>query len=300
MGPYWVLLAVAIAATLTLPVAVLVFAPAPLSSQETPAARLVASVAADKETYLPGESVVINFRVTNEGNGIADIRFGSTCLATYSILSVDGAVVYNHQAHVGCGLMITEWTLQPGDTRAFTFTWSQTSDSGIPVLSFRSYRVQGLLLSTKPGPSAETRIFVMQGASGPNLAFTAKTDRTNYGPGDSANVTVILTNIGLETAVMHFHTPCFVQFLVLDEARHAQFNSSRWWGCVQILADEILAPGESRTWVFPWGLTTDAGAPLAIGQQYEVVPSFLWIYPEYQRNVSRTTVATFTMATFTT
>jgi len=140
----------------------------------------------------------------------------------------------------------------------------------------------------------------MQGASGPNLAFTAKTDRTNYGPGDSANVTVILTNIGLETAVMHFHTPCFVQFLVLDEARHAQFNSSRWWGCVQILADEILAPGESRTWVFPWGLTTDAGAPLAIGQQYEVVPSFLWIYPEYQRNVSRTTVATFTMATFTT
>src|SRR5947208_1520667 len=117
MGPYWVLLAVAIAATLTLPVAVLVFAPAPLSSQETPAARLVASVAADKETYLPGESVVINFRVTNEGNGIADIRFGSTCLATYSILSVDGAAVYNHHAHVGCGLIITDWTHHHGAKR---------------------------------------------------------------------------------------------------------------------------------------------------------------------------------------
>ncbi len=302
MGPYWVLLAVAIAATLTLPVAVLVFAPTPVSSQETRAARLVASVAADKETYLPGEPVIITFRVMNEGNAIADIRFGSTCLATYSILSVDGTVAYDHQAHAACGQMFTEWTLQPGDARAFTFTWSQTSDSGIPVLPFRSYRVQGLLLSTKPfpGPSAETRIFVMQGASGPNLAFTAMTDRTSYGPGDSANVTVILTNIGLETAVMHFHTPCFVQFLVLDEARHALFNSSRWWGCVQILANEILAPGESRTWVFPWGLTTDAGGPLAIGQQYEVVPSFLWIYPDYQRNVSRTTVATFTMAAFTT
>src|SRR5881409_1790073 len=257
MGPYWVLLAVAIAATLTLPVAVLVFAPAPLSSQETPAARLVASVAADKETYVPGEPVIITFRVTNEGNAIADIRFGSTCLVTYTILSVDGAVVYNHQAHVGCGQMFTEWTLQPGDARAFTFTWSQTSDSGIPVLPFRSYRVQGLLLSTKPfpGPSAETRIFVMQGASGPNLAFMAKTDRTSYGPGDSANVTVILTNIGLETAVMHFHTPCFVQFLVLDEARHALFNSSRWWGCVQSWRRKSLhraspgagcSPGPSR------------------------------------------------------
>jgi len=44
---------------------------------------------------------------------------------------------------------------------------------------------------------------------------------------------------------------------------------------------------------------TSAGAPLAIGQQYEVVPSFIWIYLDYQRNVSRTTVTTFTMATFT-
>ena len=73
-----------------------------------------------------------------------------------------------------------------------------------------------------------------------------------------------------------------------------------WSSRFQILANEILAPSESRTWVFPWGLTTDAGTLLAIGQQYEAVPSFLWIYPDYQRNVSRTTVATFTIATFTT
>src|SRR5207249_216716 len=92
MGPYWVLLAVAIAATLTLPVAVLVFAPTPVSSQEMRAARLVASVAADKETYFPGEPVIVTFRVMNEGNAIADIRFGSTCLATYSILSMDEAL----------------------------------------------------------------------------------------------------------------------------------------------------------------------------------------------------------------
>ncbi len=279
------------------------FAPAPISSQQTPAARLVASVAADKETYLPGEPVIITFRVTNVGNGIADIRFGSTCLATYSILSVDGSVVYDYRAHVACGQVFTNMTLRPGDARAFTFTWTRTSDSGIPVLAFRSYRVQGALLSTKPssGPSAETRIFVMRGASGPNLAFTARTDRTSYGPRDSANVTVILTNIGLDTAMMHFGTPCFVQFLVLDEARHAVYNSSTWWGCVQVLTDEILAPGESRSWVFRWGLTTDAGGPLVDGQQYEVVPSFLWVYAgDYQRYVSRTNVATFTMAAFTT
>jgi len=101
--------------------------------------------------------------------------------------------------------------------------------------------------------------------------------------------------------MMHFGAPCFVQFLVLDEAHHAVYNSSKWWGCVQVLTDESLAPGESRRWVFRWGLTTDAGGPLTVGQQYEVVPSFLWVYADdYQRYVSPTNVATFTMAAFTT
>src|SRR6266581_3107449 len=152
MGPYWVLLAVAIAATLTLPVAVLVFAPAPLSNQVAPAARLVISVAVDKETYLPGEPVIITVRVTNAGNAVAAIQFGSTCLATYSILTMDGSVIYDYRAHAACGQLVTSLTLRPGEARTFTFTWTQSSDSGVPVLSFRSYRVQGSLLSAKPSP----------------------------------------------------------------------------------------------------------------------------------------------------
>src|SRR2546426_1147676 len=71
-------------------------------------------------------------------------------------------------------------------------------------------------------------------------------------------------------------------------------------GCVQLLTDEILAPGQSRSETFLWNLRTDAGSPLALGSQYEVVPSFLWAYMDpYQRYVSRTDVATFTVAAFT-
>ncbi len=302
MRPYWILLAVAITAILTLPVALLVFVPMPLSSQETPAPRLVLSVAADNETYLPGEAVIVTVRVTNAGNGVAFVLFGSTCLASYSILTIDGSVVYDHQAHVACGQMFTNLTLRPGDTRIFSFSWDQVTDGGIPVQPFRSYRIQGILLSAKPSPglSAETTIFVMREASESSLAFTARTNQATYVPGESANITVILTNIGLETIVMHFGSPCFVQFVVLDESRHAVYNSSKWWGCIQVLTDEILAPGESRSWLFPWGLTTDTGKPLPVGQQYEVVPSFIWAYAtDYQRYVSRTNTATFTLAAFT-
>ena len=49
-----------------------------------------------------------------------------------------------------------------------------------------------------------------------------------------------LTNIGLETIVMHFGSPCFVQFLVVDETQHAVYNSSKWWACIQVVTDEIL------------------------------------------------------------
>jgi hypothetical protein len=302
MRPYWILIAVAIAAILTFPVALVVFVPAPLTSQEKQAPRVVVSVATNNVTYAPGESVIITVRVTNAGNGIAYVEFASTCQVSYSILAGNGSLVYDHRTHTGCAWMLTNWTLRPGDTRVFTFTWDQTTDAGIPVETFRTYRIAGTLLSMKPvpGSSVEGTIFVMRGTAEPNLAFTALTDRTVYRLGETANVSVILTNIGLEPVVMHFANPCFTQFVVLGEIRLAVYNSSKWWGCVQVIADVVLAPGASLSHVFAWNMTTDAGGPLTAGQQYEVVPSFIWPYAStYQRYVSRTNVATFIVAAFT-
>src|SRR2546427_163924 len=87
---------------------------------------------------------------------------------------------------------------------------------------------------------------------------------------------------------------CFAEFVVLDPTGEAVYNSSKWWGCIQVLADVTLAPGESRSHVFPWNLSSDTGEPLPGGHEYRVVPSFLWVYASsYQRFVSRTDVATF-------
>ncbi len=298
---YLVLGAIAIAAILTVPAAIFVFAPS-LWSQRSPTPRLTASMAADKTAYLPGEQVLLTFTVTNAGDGIATLRFGSACMAYYSVIDVDGSVVYDLRAHVACLQGFTNLTLRPGDTRAFRFIWEQVSDSGLSVPTFRYYRIRGFLqpMTPSPGTSAATTVLLMNDQTEPaepNLAFTARTDRTVYHPGDSATVTVILTNIGIEPVVMHFGSPCFVQFLVLDETRQALYNSSKFWVCIQVLADVVLVPGESRSSVFPWNLTTDGGGPLSTGQQYQVVPSFLWANAtSYQRYVSRTDVAAFTLA----
>src|SRR5439155_23909993 len=89
----------------------------PVSSQERPAARLVVSVAADNETYIPGQAVHVSVQLMNAGDGIAYLWFGSTCPDSFSFLAVDGSVVYDYRAHVPCGPMFTNLTLGP-ETRA--------------------------------------------------------------------------------------------------------------------------------------------------------------------------------------
>jgi len=293
-----VLLAAVIVAGIILLSAVLVFAPALLFGQRSPTSRLTASVSADKDGYLPGEPVAIRFTVTNVGDAVADVRFGSGCLASYSIRAANGSVIYDFQSHFACTQGFTNFSLRPGDSRVFIFWWGQTSDSGLLVFTSSWYRVYGSLRSTSPfpGPSAETSIFVMGGAAVPNLAFTARTDRLVYSPGDLAQVSVTLTNVGPEPVTMHFGAPCFMQFLVLDPTGQAVYNTSNWWTCIALLTDVTLVPGESRSQVFAWNLSSDAGTPLPGGHEYRAVPSFVWGNRTfYQRFVSRTDVATFTL-----
>ncbi|MCI4371782.1 MAG: BsuPI-related putative proteinase inhibitor [Thermoplasmata archaeon] len=298
----FILVAVALVSSVTVPVAVVVFTTSPLSSPGGPIAHVVVSVATNKPTYGPGEPMLIAVRATNAGDGVAVVSFESTCQASYSILAKDGSTVYDYQVHVACDQISTNLTLRPGESHLSSFAWTQTTDSGVRVLPATSFWVQGVLLSTKPiwSPLAEVTILGSSGGSEPNLAFSARTDRATYAPGDSVKVTVVLTNIGSQTVLMHFGSPCYVQFVVLDRTRQAVYNSSKWSACIQVLTDVTLAPRESRSFLFSWDLTTDSGKPIVAGHEYSVVPSFAWGTPmEYQRYVSRTDVATFTLAAFT-
>ena len=294
----WLFLASAIVAGIILLSAVLVFAPSLLFGPRSPISGLTASVSADKDGYLPGEPVRITFTVTNTGDAIADVRFGSGCLASFSIRAANGSAIYDYQSHFACTQGFTNFSLRPGDSRVFIFSWGQTSDSGLQVSTSRWYRVYGTLRSMSPstGPSAETSIFVMGGAAVPNLAFTARTDRSVYDPGSLAKVSVTLTNVGSDPVTMRFGEPCFMQFLVLDPTGQAVYNSSKWWNCIALLTDVTLVPGESRSQVFAWNLSSDTGTPLPGGHEYRAVPSFIWGNRTfYQRFVSRTDVAIFTL-----
>src|SRR5438445_11976801 len=136
---------------------------------------------------------------------------------------------------------------------------------------------------------------VMGGAAVPNLAFTARTGRSVYDPGSLAKVSVTLTNVGSDPVTMRFGEPCFMQFLVLDPTGQAVYNSSKWWNCIALLTDVTLVPGESRSQVFAWNLSSDAGTPLPGGHEYRGVPSFVW----GNRTISKSIRSTIDVATFT-
>jgi hypothetical protein len=297
---FWVLLAAVVTVFFIVSSAMLVFAPALFFGHPHPEPKWTASVKANKVGYYPGEPVVITFTIVNAGAGTADVRFTGSCMVSYSIFASNGSTIYDSRSHLACTPALSNFSLDPGDSRDFSFSWDQTSDSGLQVQAISLYRVQAFLrsLSPFPGPTAETSIFVSTAADEPNFAFAARTDRAVYDPGNSAEITVTFTNIGREVAKMHFSTPCFDQFLVLNETGEAVYNSTREWGCIQVIWDATFAPGESRSVTYQWNLSTDSGVPLPGGHEYRVLPSFTWVYAStYQRYVTRTDVASFTMTT---
>jgi len=123
------------------------------------------------------------------------------------------------------------------------------------------------------------------------LAFALVTDRSIYTAGDTLNVSITLTNRGNDTAVLQLPSPCSVVFIVYDDTRQVVFNSTAYWGCVQVVWNLLLEPGASQSWVYSWGLEMNNGTPVKAPGTYELVPSFVW-GRLYQDNVVRTDTAT--------
>ncbi len=123
------------------------------------------------------------------------------------------------------------------------------------------------------------------------LAFRLVTDRTAYSLGDSANVTITLTNVGTTTVTLGIPNPCSVVFLVYDERGQPVYNSTRHVGCIEVWWNLVLDPGASQTWNYSWDLTTDAGAPVPAPAIYQLMPMFVWGRLYQERVVSTETVA---------
>ncbi len=127
--------------------------------------------------------------------------------------------------------------------------------------------------------------------SATRLALDLATDRSSYQTGDAAVVTITLANLGNSTVFLGLPNPCSMVFMVYGQAGQIVFNSSRYFGCIQVWQDLVLAPGASQTSVYRWPLVTDNGFRVTAPAVYKLVPSFESNLG-YQASVVRTGSAT--------
>lgn len=120
------------------------------------------------------------------------------------------------------------------------------------------------------------------------LAFAIGTDRTAYALGETANVTITLTNVGATSANLTFPNPCYWEYHVYDSGNRAVFNSSYLLACIVMIAHLALGPGQSAVFHTRWALVTDQGTPVPVPATYRLVPSFAWYLVEDQALVVRT------------
>ncbi|MBI1951325.1 MAG: right-handed parallel beta-helix repeat-containing protein, partial [Acidobacteria bacterium] len=114
----------------------------------------------DKAAYAQGEPVAITLLLTNRGSAPVTLHFPSACEAFFAVQNMSNAVVYDYRFHVGCPAIVTERTVQPGETVTYDFNWTQVDDSGAPVPAPADYRIRGFLDSAEFVPDAFTTISV--------------------------------------------------------------------------------------------------------------------------------------------
>ncbi len=108
--------------------------------------RLVLS--ADRTVYARGEPVELTLSVTNPGPTPITLTAPSSQRYDFTVLK-DGTEVWRWSAGRMFLTVLTDLTIPPGETRAFTETWDQRDQSGRPV-SPGEYVVVGVLIGGEP------------------------------------------------------------------------------------------------------------------------------------------------------
>jgi len=102
----------------------------PSPAGEGTALRLV--LRADRSVYALGAPVTLTLAVTNPGPAPVTLTAPSSQLYDFAVLR-DGAEVWRWSAGRMFLAVLTDLTIRPGETRAFTEVWDQRDRDGRPV-----------------------------------------------------------------------------------------------------------------------------------------------------------------------
>ena len=107
-------------------------------------AALRLELGADRTVYATGEPVRLTLAVTNAGPAPVTFTAPSSQLYDFTVLK-DGTEVWRWSAGRMFLTVLTDLTIQPGETRAFTEAWDQRDQEGRPA-GPGEYVIVGILI----------------------------------------------------------------------------------------------------------------------------------------------------------
>ncbi len=110
---------------------------------------IIVSVSTDKSAYGWGEIVMITVSVTNIGSSTLDFVFADTHQSGYSIGALRGRTFEAVWTTLNDYYLqlVTYLTLEPGETKNYTFLWSQVSETDVKIKP-GTYLVFGYFVGT--------------------------------------------------------------------------------------------------------------------------------------------------------
>jgi hypothetical protein len=110
-----------------------------------------------------------------------------------------------------------------------------------------------------------------QRVSARDVTFDLSTDKTQYAPGETVHITAVLRNRASVPVTIADGDSCGDPWAVLD------FNDRPvWWAgglertCFQVIVEETLGPGETRTYSVSWNQTDFLGQPVPAYLTYKI------------------------------
>jgi Periplasmic copper-binding protein (NosD)/Intracellular proteinase inhibitor/Bacterial Ig domain len=220
----------------------------------------------DKATYTQGETVAIDYRITNRAAIPVTLHFRTTCQSFFSVQNSFGVTVFDLGAEAECFTMLTQRTWAPNETVTFHFTWDQRGSSGLQV-NPGSYDIRGYLVSDEDVPDGVKTIAIVSPSP---WGVVVDTTQASYAPGQAVPITLRVTNNTAQAMTLNFPSTCESFFDVENSAGTRIVDHGGHLGCFFVFIERTWQPGETVVYNFSWDQLNDFGQQVPFPANYVI------------------------------
>ena len=153
---------------------------------------VVVLTSTDKPQYDIDEVASVTVKVKNEGASPVTFQFRSAKCFDFAVYDSSGTEVYRNSRREFYAMVLTNITLNPGESRVYVRNWNLVSDEGTK-LDPGTYYIIGEFGESDQRVSSERTSINLARKDSSSIAFTASAPSLDISKGETAKITVAVT-----------------------------------------------------------------------------------------------------------